>query len=181
MIGKKQYYEAVNAATEMTTITQEKEKSTGVVISLAKYRDCVEAEKWPDVANNKDGFGGMKWTKLYKRQEYKSSKFLCKINDVHDGRLLALFAGRISANDSDGGRVSIDFIERHRDAAKVKGHAITIALKYAYTLGDLLMFDFVKLYNPAPGLLDIYKKEMPGWSYTVHRQHNYLTAPNQHT
>ncbi|SGZ17305.1 hypothetical protein [Moritella viscosa] len=162
-------------------MTQEQEKNTGVVISIAKYRDCVEAEKWPDVANNKDGFGNMKWTKLYELQERKSSRFLCKIHNAQDNRLLALFAGRISANDSDGARVSIDFIERHRDATEIKGHVIVIALKYAYTLCDLFMFDFVKLLNPAPGLLSTYKAEMPDWIYTEHRKYSYLMAPVQHT
>lgn len=163
----------------LTMMDYQKEESEDFPfdIHLGTWDDVLDASNWPDVRHKKNGYGKMRWKNIFKRQKFKSKRFICSIRCKTSKKALALFAGRMSPNDVDGKRVSIDYIERSHNAQMLKGHAIALAIKFAYLLCKALTFDFVRVSNPAPGLIDVYRDEMPNSKYITGKKQSYIIAP----
>lgn len=178
MITREYRYDAVKNTAAITTLDYAREiDCDNFEVKVGTFADVHEAKKWPLVGHIKDGYGNMQWTKIYKRSKYKSRRFFLNISDRKTGELQALIAGRMSANDDDGSTISIDFVERSSLAYELKGHAIAIAIRFAYILCDMMQFERVKVNNPAKGLIDIYKEEMPQSNYIACKKKSYIVAP----
>ncbi|HIF9495208.1 TPA: hypothetical protein ACX6SP_003654 [Photobacterium damselae] len=177
MITAMNHAQIINTVSSTTALTYEQETGYSFVITLATEQDIQEARTWPLVGHNKYGYGNMQWQKIFNRQKFKSKKFLCALRAKDNNELLGLMGGRISFKDEDGTNVSIDYLERSKNATILKGHAIIIALKFAYIMADLLKLEYVKVNNPAAKLIELYQLEMPGSSYKKYRQSSYIIAP----
>lgn len=177
MINKQNYTDIITTVSSITTLGYEQEIGSQFIIEQATFDDVIAATNWPLVGHVKDGYGNMQWQKIFKRQEYKSKRFMCAIRSTNKGDLLGLMAGRVSANDADGNKVSVDYIERSANAPELKGHAIAIAVKFAYIMADLLGSDYVKVNNPASKLIATYQLQMPESRYVEFRKASYLIAP----
>jgi hypothetical protein len=178
MTTRDYYNDAVKNAAVITTLDYAREiSSINFEVKVGSLADAQKAKDWPLVGHMKDGYGNMPWFKIYKRQKYKSRRFFLSINESKTGDLQGLIAGRISANDEAGSTVSIDYVERSYSAVELKGHAIIIALRFAYVLCEMMEFKRVKVNNPAKGLIDIYKQDMPQSTYVVSRKKRYIEAP----
>lgn len=152
--------------------------SVTFTVTPATIEHVLDAESWPDVRHKKDGYGSMDWERIYDRQVGKSKRFLCAVHTKHDSAFAGLFAGRISPNDQNGSKISIDYIERNAGCNASKGHMMAIAIKFAYTLADALQYGKVKVNNPAKGLIEKYKDEMPKAEFIqADKHHSYLEAP----
>ncbi|PSW24297.1 hypothetical protein C9J19_20255 [Photobacterium phosphoreum] len=177
MINKQNYTNIITTVSNIVTLDYQQEVGCQFIIDQATFDDVMAAKNWPLVGHIKDGYGNMQWLKIFQRQKHKSKRFMCAIRSSDQGCLLGLMAGRVSANDADGNKVSIDYIERSANAPELKGHAIAIAVKFAYVLADLLGSDYVKVNNPASKLIDTYQLQMPESHYVNFRKASYLIAP----
>lgn len=179
MITKQNYDDVMTNMAEMVETTFNAENMMDISVTLSVFEDTEEAANWPDVTNQKDGYGNMDWKKIYDQQKSRSSRFMFSVHSCSSEghqNLAMLFAGHISANDDDGSCVSLDYIERSSEAVDLKGYAIVLAIKFAYMLAELLSFKRVKVNNPAKGLGLIYQKEMPNSEWVRYGKTNYINA-----
>ncbi|HGS4932674.1 TPA: hypothetical protein ACMDVK_004446 [Vibrio parahaemolyticus] len=172
-------HELLDLACQLTETEYNKETpDITFTVTPATPEHILDTDKWPDVSHLKSGYGNMDWGRIYRRQACKSKRFLCAIHTKHDSALIGLFAGRVSPDNHDGSKVSIDYIERNATYPLGKGHVMAIAVKLAYILADALEYCIVRVNNPAKGLIDKYKGEMPNATHVqASKYHSYLEAP----
>ncbi|KJF86552.1 hypothetical protein [Photobacterium leiognathi] len=177
MITKQNYDDVMTNMAKMVETTFNAENMMNISVTLSVFEDTEDAANWPDVTNQKDGYGNMDWKKIYDNQRNKSKHFMLSVHSSENHQNLAmLFAGHVSANDDDGSCVSLDYIERNSEAVELKGYAIVLAIKFAYVLAELISFKRVKVNNPARGLGSIYQKEMPNSEWVQYGKTNYIHA-----
>ncbi|MUL04343.1 hypothetical protein GNP89_19455 [Aliivibrio fischeri] len=174
-----QKHELLDLACQLTQNAYEEETpNVTFTVTPATINHVWQTDKWPEIRHQKDGYGNMDWEKIYDRQDGKTKRFLCAIHTKRNSELVGLFAGRISPDDQGGAKVSIDYIERNSATTVGKGHVMAIAIKFAYVLADALEYCIVKVNNPAKGLIEKYKNEMPNAEFVFHsKHHTYLQAP----
>lgn len=116
----------------------------------------------------------MDWMKIFKEQRLKTSKFMCTVRDLTTGEIVGFTAGKYRPRDCDGSRVSIDFLERRKDSTK--GYMIKLAIMLAYALANATEAKCIKVGNPVPGIIGLYKAEMPNSELHKRGNHSFIIA-----
>lgn len=116
----------------------------------------------------------MDWMKIFKEQRLKTSQFMCTVRDCTTSEIVGFAAGKYRPRDCDGSRMSIDFLERKSDS--LKGYMIKLALLMAYTLAYAHGCKCIKVGNPVPSCIELYKAGMPDSELHKRGNHSFIIA-----
>lgn len=129
-----------------------------------------QSRYWPYTAQEKGGYGGWDWEKIFFSGRYKKDDFciaLCQGNGVS-----ALFSGKVHHSSSE---VRLEYIQRNASAGGVKGIVTPVAITFAAVLGYTLNVENVVISNPAPVIVQHYANHMKGLANFTYQRH-FVTA-----
>ncbi|EHR6713957.1 hypothetical protein HJ030_21110 [Vibrio parahaemolyticus] len=142
--------------------------------------DAAVSDRWQRVNNSKGHLKNMRWKDIYRKQQRSPNKFMCTVKDSVTKEIVGFISGKYSEGDTDGSRISIDYVERSNTSRRAKGYIIDIAMKLAYVLGFAKRCTHVKVNNPVYDLIKYYQDEMPESKLVKHKQSSYLIAAIDH-
>ncbi|HIE9467100.1 TPA: hypothetical protein ACXRY7_005129 [Klebsiella variicola subsp. variicola] len=114
-----------------------------------------DAESWPDTSEQKDGYGGWSWEEIYHKSKYSPEKFVIAVSS--NGIFGGLFSGKLQATE-----VELQFVQRDIRCASLKGFMIPASITYSAILGLVMGRDVLTVCEPAPDIIERYRKSMKG-------------------
>lgn len=169
--------QGLELACQLTQLSYEKEIGTSLLeLAPSQYKDIAASDNWKSNHDSNGRMKNMRWKDIYNKQKRRSRRFMCTVRDAVTKEIVGFIAGKYSPLDTDGSRVSIDYVERDQNSTKSKGHMIALAIRLAYILGLANQATSVKVNNPAKGLERYYHNEMPGSKFEKRNNHCFIVA-----